>query len=89
MQDEGLEVRDVRAIAQTLGAGLRTELARSVEKQLRDLQSPKQKRWNASEPWPEPVSLWRGCWPMRKETDSCPVAVPRRGRGRHRIPQSA
>ena len=49
MQEEGLEVRDVRrAIAQTLkakgaetgvGAGPRTELARSVEKQLRDLQS--------------------------------------------------
>ena len=47
MQDEGLEVRDVRrAIAQTLkakgaegvGAGPRAELARSVEKQLRDLQ---------------------------------------------------
>ena len=53
MQEEGLEVRDVRrAIAQTLkakgaewrvGAGPKTELARSVEKQLRDLQSAQQK----------------------------------------------
>ena len=43
VQEEGLEVSDVRrAIAQTLkakGAGPKTELARSVEEQLRDLQS--------------------------------------------------
>ena len=53
MLDEGLEVRDVRrAIAQTLkakgaekgvGAGPKTELARAVEKQLRDLQNAQQK----------------------------------------------
>ena len=53
MQDEGLEVRDVRrTVAQTLkakgaetgvGAGPRTELVRSVEKQLRDMQSAQQK----------------------------------------------
>ena len=52
-QDEGIEVRDVRrAIAQTpkakgaeteVGAGPRAELVRSVEKQLRDLQSAHQK----------------------------------------------
>ena len=41
---------------------------------------------NASESWPEPALLRRGCWPMRKETDSCPVAVLRRSRGRHRFP---
>ena len=61
MQEEGLEVRGVRrAIAQTLkakgaewevGAGPKTELVRSVEKQL---------------------SSRRGCWPIRKGTDSCP-----------------
>ena len=53
MQEDRLEVRDVRrAIAQPLkakgaqkgeGAGPKTELARSVEKQLRDLQSAQQK----------------------------------------------
>ena len=53
MQEKGIEVRDVRrAIAQTLkakgaelgvGAGPKTELARSVEKQLRDLLSAQQK----------------------------------------------
>ena len=52
IQEERLEVRDVRrAIAQTLkvkgaetgvGAGPKTELAKSVEKQLRDLQSAQQ-----------------------------------------------
>ena len=53
MLDEGLEVRDVRrALAQTMkvkgeekgvGAGPKTELARTVEKQLRDLQTAQQK----------------------------------------------
>ena len=53
MQDVGLEVRLVRrALAQTpkakgaekgVGAGRKTELARTVEKQLRDLQSAQQK----------------------------------------------
>ena len=30
---------------------------------------------------PEAASLRQGCWPMRKETDSCPVAVLRRSCG--------
>ena len=81
MLDEGLESRDVRrAIAQPLkakgaekgvGAGPEKELARVVEKQLRDLQNAQQKR----------------CLPEQKEASSFPKMVLRRSRGRHRNPQ--
>ena len=96
MLDEGLEVRDVRRnIAQTLKgkggekgeAGPRTELARAVEKQLRDLQNAQQKSSRDSERWPNTAWSLRGCWPEQKETNNCPETVLRRSRSRHRNPQ--